>query len=75
MNYIFILAVGVACGSTLYVHKNNKPYFKFQVPALPVNIRESELWQKILEEGATIDNIESLIKNLSYISSDSLSIR
>lgn len=73
--FSFFTAVAVACGSNLYILKNNKPYFKFQVPSLPITPIEIESWTEISNKGITKENIDVLVKNLSEIQYDILSTR
>lgn len=40
----------MACGSDLLIYKNNKPYFKFTLPILPVIALEKEIWRKFHED-------------------------
>lgn len=49
VNYTFS-AIGVACNSDLLIYKNNKAYFKFTVPPLPLSSIEENVWRKIKEE-------------------------
>ena len=39
-----IPAIAVALGTQIYIFKNSKPYFKFQLPSLEVHPVEKELW-------------------------------
>ena len=39
-----IPAIAVASGTQIYIYKNLKPYFKFQLPSLEVHPVEKELW-------------------------------
>ncbi|CAH1155344.1 unnamed protein product [Phaedon cochleariae] len=71
-----IPAVAVACGSSLFIHKNNKPYFKFQLPYSPVSASEAECWAPVLEsDDISEELIEKLKKDLSAIQYDKLSNR
>ncbi|XP_065826341.1 Bardet-Biedl syndrome 1 protein homolog isoform X2 [Oscarella lobularis] len=42
-------AVAVASGPFIYIYKNLRPYFKFTVPPLPVNVKEKEAWDQYKE--------------------------
>ena len=39
-------AIVVASGSSLYVYKNMRPYYKYSLPFLDVNSEEASLWYK-----------------------------
>jgi len=39
-----VTVVAVASGSLIYIFKNLRPYFKFNLPTLEVNQKEKELW-------------------------------
>jgi len=41
-------AVAIACGSTVYVYRNLRPFFKFKLPTLLVNEVESAAWAQTL---------------------------
>jgi len=42
-------AIAVACGASVFVYRNLRPFFKFALPALPVNEEEASLWTGALE--------------------------
>lgn len=42
-------AVAVASGSSVYIYKNYRPYFKFTLPSLELNNTESDLWSQVKE--------------------------
>ncbi|KAM9700235.1 BBSome complex member BBS1 isoform 2-T2 [Menidia menidia] len=42
-------AVAVASGPCVYVYKNLRPYFKFTLPGLEVNVLEQDVWQQVRE--------------------------
>lgn len=69
-----VLAVAVACGSSLFIHKNNKPYYKFQTPSSAGFPKEIDAWKKILEvkNNATDQIIEELLKELADMPFNSL---
>ncbi|XP_074028565.1 Bardet-Biedl syndrome 1 isoform X1 [Leptinotarsa decemlineata] len=72
-----IPAVAVACGSDLLIHKNNKPYYKFQVPQSSMSSLEIECWKNISEGANSIkdEQIEKLKKDLETVPYDKLSNR
>ena len=41
-------AIVVASGSSLFVYKNMRPYFKYNIPLLNLNDEESSLWDKAI---------------------------
>ena len=63
-----IPAIVVASGSCLYVYKNMRPYFKFNLPFLSVNAEEASLWDKAasgdIDASPLADALALLKKNL-----------
>lgn len=57
----------MACGSDLLIYKNNKPYFKFNLPVLPISALERDIWRKF-QEDASYDFQKGLedLKSLAY---------
>jgi hypothetical protein len=46
-NFDFIPAVAVASGSSIFIYKNMRPYFKFTLPSLEVDEREDDIWKQV----------------------------
>lgn len=67
-----VAAIAVSCGSDLLLYKNNKPYFKFSLPPLPVSALEKDVWRKL--QDSNID-IQKAIDDLKTVSYNSLSSR
>jgi len=44
-------ALAAASGSSIYIYRNLRPYYKFTLPAEPVNADEASAWQQMSEEG------------------------
>lgn len=42
-------ALAVACGSSVFVYRNMRPFFKFALPQLPVHREELDLWRAALD--------------------------
>ncbi len=42
-------AVAIASGSNVYIYKNFRPYFKFNLPSLELNSTECDLWAQVKE--------------------------
>ncbi|XP_076620008.1 BBSome complex member BBS1-like [Colletes latitarsis] len=62
-----VLAVGA--GSSVYIFKNMRPYFKYCLPTIDVHPKEREIWHKAsLEEELNVltlaDELELLLKEL-----------
>ncbi|XP_066144542.1 Bardet-Biedl syndrome 1 protein homolog [Euwallacea fornicatus] len=68
-----IPVVAVACGSELFLYKNQKPFYKFRVPFCPLTREESDIWTRIVET-KEIDS-EKLCSELKKISYCNLSAR
>ncbi|XP_065155693.1 Bardet-Biedl syndrome 1 protein homolog isoform X2 [Atheta coriaria] len=61
-------AVGIACGLDLLIYKNNKPFFKFVVPSLPISPLEVDIWSKLPDHvnqtvGKLVDNLKAVPYN------------
>ncbi|KAK5645322.1 hypothetical protein RI129_006622 [Pyrocoelia pectoralis] len=65
--------LGVACGSDLLIYKNNKPFYKFSVPPLPISALEEDVWQKLCL--ATDEPYEKIVEALESIPFSELSGR
>lgn len=37
--------VAVACEDSIFIYKNMRPFYKFTLPALPVNQEEAAAWE------------------------------
>ena len=61
-----IPAIAVASGTQIFIYKNMKPYFKFQLPSLQVHPVEKELWEAAaaaennLDLATLIDGLQNL---------------
>ena len=59
-------AIAVASGTQIYIYKNLKPYFKFQLPSLEVHPVEKELWsaaaaaENNLDLATLLDGLQNL---------------
>ncbi|KAF2901979.1 hypothetical protein ILUMI_04215 [Ignelater luminosus] len=60
------MVVGVACGSDLLIYKNNKPFYKFSVPSLPILALEQDAWQKLSEPDTDSSKIIENLKNTPF---------
>lgn len=69
----FVAAVAVACGAELLFYKNNKPYFKFSLPAMPTNALEKDVWRR-LQQPSDAD-IQKAVKDLKSMPYSSISSR
>ncbi|KAJ8970106.1 hypothetical protein NQ314_001396 [Rhamnusium bicolor] len=70
-----IPAVAVACGSDLFIYKNNKPFYKFRVPSTPILPLEAEFWKKCHEDEQTNSDIGKAVEELKALPFDLLSSR
>lgn len=59
-------AIAVASGTQIYIYKNMKPYFKFQLPSLAVHEVEKDLWaaasaaENNLDLATLLDGLQNL---------------
>lgn len=58
--------MGVACGSDLLIYKNNKPFYKFTVPTLPILALEQDAWQKLSEPDTDSNKVMEDLKNATF---------
>lgn len=42
-----IPSIALASGSSIYIYRNMKPYFKFSLPDLQLNHLEVDLWMQV----------------------------
>lgn len=57
-------ATAVAVGSQVLVYKNMRPYYKFMLPAQPVDSRERTVWQQMQSRSTTASAGQSQLRNL-----------
>lgn len=60
--------VAVSCGSSLLLFKNNKPYFRWLAPTMPVSALEIDVWRKLKAQAdpeTVKDGVEAL-KSLAH---------
>lgn len=72
-NINFIIAIGVACGSDFLIYKNSKPFYKFQIPTLPISTKEIEVWKKLNENAE--DDLQKIVDELKSVPFYTLSPR
>ncbi|XP_057671410.1 Bardet-Biedl syndrome 1 protein homolog isoform X2 [Diorhabda carinulata] len=72
-----IPAIAVACGCSLYIYKNNKPFYKFQLPKCQGLPEEIDAWKKVFDVKADISDqiVDELVKDLSALPFQSLANR
>lgn len=70
---VLFTAIGIACGSDLLIYKNNKPFFKFTVPPLPIPLIEEDTWRKLKEENIT--DLKKIVYDLKTVPFNNLSPR
>jgi Bardet-Biedl syndrome 1 protein len=57
-------AIAVASGASLFVYKNLKPYYKFNLPASDVNETEQEVWQHVASGELDENALSVVLENL-----------
>ncbi|OQR71213.1 Bardet-Biedl syndrome 1 protein-like [Tropilaelaps mercedesae] len=57
-------AIAVASGSSIYVYRNMRPFYKYTLPALKVADAEVEAWTGVLQEGADLNVFRDLLVNV-----------
>lgn len=57
-------ALAVAAGQFLFIYKNLKPFYKFQLPFLEVNQTEVEIWNQVREEKIDVESLREMLKSL-----------
>lgn len=57
-------ALAVAAGQFLFIYKNLKPFYKFQLPFLSVNQTELEIWNQVKEEKIEVGSLTELLMSL-----------
>ncbi|GAB6030980.1 Bardet-Biedl syndrome 1 protein [Chamberlinius hualienensis] len=59
-----VAAVGVACGSNIYIYKNLKPYFKFTLPSLDINPSEKDVWEQAKEDKLDVVTLREILEGI-----------
>lgn len=67
-------AIAVASGSSIYVYRNMRPFYKYSLPALKVADAEIEAWSTVLQDGADLNVFRDLLVNV-LASGESLSAK
>ncbi|XP_003740934.1 Bardet-Biedl syndrome 1 protein [Galendromus occidentalis] len=67
-------AIAVASGSSIYVYRNMRPFYKYTLPALKVAEAELEAWNMVLQEGSDLNVFRDLLVNV-LASGESLSAK
>ena len=49
-------AVAVASGPYVFIYRNLRPYFKFTLPPLEIDGRETEAWADLRNDKTTVIN-------------------
>ena len=57
-------ALAVAAGSVLFVYKRLKPFFKFQLPPLPLNQKEVDAWAQVTSQQINIEALKDILRGL-----------
>lgn len=57
-------AIAVASGSSIYVYRNMRPFYKYTLPALKVADAELEAWASVLQDGADLNVFRDLLVNV-----------
>lgn len=55
-------AIAVASGAFLYVYKNLKPFYKFQLPAIGVNATEADAWAQVRDEKINVLALKEILE-------------
>ena len=73
-----IPCVAIAAGSCIYIYKELKPLTSFQVPDIPIDEVEKNIWQKaengVLSPTETYDQLKSLYQSGIQICDRSLQL-
>ena len=59
-------ALAVSAGHFLYIYKNLKPFYKFQLPPLTVNQTEIDAWNQVKEEKIDLSALKDILSALKY---------
>ncbi|KAF3703989.1 Bardet-Biedl syndrome 1 protein -like protein [Channa argus] len=70
-----IPAVAVASGPCIYVYKNLRPYFKFTLPGLEVNMLEQDVWQQVREGQIDPLTLKEMLESIRKQADVPLSVR
>ena len=62
-----IPAIVVASGSSLFVYKNMRPYYKFNLPYLNVNPEEAKFWDAVFNDEMDVAVLSKCLKELKMV--------
>ncbi|XP_030074788.1 BBSome complex member BBS1 [Microcaecilia unicolor] len=68
-------AVAVASGPYIYVYKNLRPYFKFTLPALDVNLLEQDVWNQARQDMIDPMTLKEMLEGIRDKADIPLSVR
>ena len=57
-------SVAVAAGAFVFIYRNLRPYYKFSLPMLTVDAKESELWSELGEGRISVDEAKQALAGL-----------
>ena len=57
-------SVAVAAGAFVFIYRNLRPYYKFSLPMLTVDAKESELWSELGEGRVSVDQAKQALAGL-----------
>ena len=57
-------ALAVAAGNFLFVYKNLKPFYKFQLPPLGLNETEVDAWNQIKDQKTDVETLREMLHSL-----------
>ncbi|KPA86510.1 putative Bardet-Biedl syndrome 1 protein-like (BBS1-like protein 1) [Leptomonas pyrrhocoris] len=70
--------VAVATGPYIFMYRNNKPLYRYMVPAVPIDAQESSIWNSLAEGVLTVDDgvakLEALLDSGVQTSSRTLEL-
>lgn len=58
-------ALAVGSGHFLYIYRNLKPFYKFQLPFLSTNQTELDAWSQVKEEKIDIETLREILSSIS----------
>ncbi|GBG30467.1 Bardet-Biedl syndrome 1 protein-like [Hondaea fermentalgiana] len=66
--------VAVACGPSVKIFRNLKPYFKFTVPAAKISQAETDIWNKLSSGSIEVGRACAMLREQSNVSQRSLDL-
>lgn len=56
--------IAVATGPYIFMYRNNKPLYRYMIPAVPIDAQESDIWKKLADGVYTVEDAVAKLESL-----------